>query len=89
MLNFKIDKNTTVCEGSGTHLDMVTEAIVLEAQLNRFVYRLGPVEYLVFLAEMQKITSKDDFLDFLQSSPAKETRISILNLDQRAEKDEE
>ena len=77
MLNFEINGKNTTCHASGTHKAMLTEAIVLETELHRFVYRLGHTEYLVFLMELAKITQGDDFMDFLEKEPDNETRIQI------------
>lgn len=89
MLDFVVKDNATTVKASGTHHDMLTEAIALETQLHRFVYRLGPIEYLFFLAEMKKITKDDAFFDFLQSNPDEETRIAMPNLDREGETDGE
>lgn len=77
MLNFKIENGCTSVAANGTRCDMLTEAIALETQLHRFVYRLGPVEYTAFLTELQEITKTDDFTDFLEKEPDNETRIAI------------
>lgn len=89
MLSFVVNGNSATVEASGTHRDMLTEALSLEAQLQRFVYRLGPAEYLFFLLKMEKITKTDDFFDFLQSDPDEETRIQMPNLNQEGETDGE
>lgn len=77
MLNFKLENKSTTVAANGTHRDMLTEAIALETQLHRFVYRLGPLEYMVFLMELEKITKSNDFMDFLEKEPDNETRIEI------------
>ena len=89
MLNFEINGKNTTCHASGTHKAMLTEAIVLETELHRFVYRLGHAEYLAFLMELAKITQSDDFIDFLEGTPDEETRISMPNLNREGEKDGE
>lgn len=87
MLNFKVDGNTTAVTASGTHRSMIDEAIMLEAELHRFVYSLGVVEYTVFLQALAKLTSSDKFFDFLESNPDEETRISMPNLNREGETD--
>lgn len=89
MLNFLVKANETTIKASGTHRDMLTEAISLEAQLHRFVYRLGHVEYAVFLAELAKFTTTDDFFDFLEANPDEETRITMPNFTPEDETDDE
>lgn len=89
MLNFTVDGNSTVIKASGTHRDMLTEALALEAQLQRFVYRLGPAEYLTFLLEMDEFTKSDGFFDFLQCKPDEETRITMPNLNREGGTDGE
>lgn len=89
MLEFKVEANSTTIKASGTHRDMVTEAIALEAQLQRFVYRLGPTEHMVFLEEMTKLSASDKFYDFLQSNPDKETCIAMPNFTSEDETDDE
>lgn len=87
MLNFEINGKNTTCHASGTHKAMLTEAIVLETELHRFVYRLSHAEYIVFLMELAKITQSDDFMDFLEKEPDNETRISMPNLNREGETD--
>lgn len=89
MLNFLVNGNSTTVKASGTHRDMVTEAIALEAQLHRFVNRLGSIEYAVFLAEMAKLTASDTFFDFLESNPDEETRIAMPKFNSEGETDDE
>lgn len=89
MLSFLVNGNSTAIKASGTHRDMLTEAIALEAQLHRFVNRLGSVEYAVFLAEMAKLTASDSFLDFLESKPDEETRITMPKFNPEGETDDE
>lgn len=89
MLNFEINGKNTTCHASGTHKAMLTEAIVLETELHRFVYRLGHTEYLVFLMELAKITQGDAFMDFLEKDPDEETRIAMPNLNREGENDDE
>lgn len=89
MLNFLVNGNSTTVKASGTHLDMLTDAIALEAQLHRFVNHLGSVEYAVFLAEMAKLAASDEFFDFLESKPDKETRITMPKFNSEGEKDGE
>ena len=89
MLEFKVEANSTTVKASGTHRDMLTEAIALEAQLQRFVYRLGSVEYMVFLEEMAKLTASDKFFDFLESKPDEETRITMPKFNSEGETDDE
>lgn len=87
MLNFKVENRATTVVANGTNRDMLSEAISLETQLHRFVYRLGHAEYLVFLMEVARITQSDDFIDFLKKDPDNETRISMPNLNREGEKD--
>lgn len=77
MLSFLVKDNATTVKASGTHRDMLAEAVALEAQLHRFVYRLGHAEYMVFLMEVAKLSSSDDFMDFLEKDPDNETRITM------------
>lgn len=89
MLSFLVNDNSTTVKASGTHRDMLTEAIALEAQLHRFVYRLGFIEYTVFLEEMVKLSASDKFFDFLQSKPDEETRITMPKFNSEGETDDE
>ena len=89
MLNFEINGKNTTCHASGTHIDMLNEAVVLETELHRFVYRLGPAEYLIFLMKIEEITRSDKFMDFLEGNPDEETRITMPNLNREDVKDAE
>lgn len=89
MLSFLVNGNSTTVHASGTHLDMLAQAIALEAQLHHFVYRLGSVEYAVFLSETTKLSASNTFFDFLHSKPDEETRITMPNLNRESETDGE
>lgn len=89
MLDFTVDGNSTTVKASGTHCDMLAEAVTLEAQLHRFVYRLGHVEYVTFLMEVAKLSGSDDFMDFLEKDPDEETRITMPNMNPEGDNDAE
>lgn len=89
MLNFKVENKSTTVMANGTHSDMLAEAISLETQLHRFVYRLGHLDYIIFLMELEKITKSNDFMDFLEKEPDDETRIQIPILHKDGDKDAE
>ena len=89
MLEFVVDGNSTTVKATGTHRDMLAEAMSLAAQLQRFVFRLGYVEYLTFVIEMEKIIKSDDFFDFLRRNPDEETRIAMPYFNQGGESDDE
>lgn len=89
MLDIKIENKIATTSAEGSHKDLVKEAISLEAHLHRFVYHLGPLDYIAFLTLIHEIMDDDSFINFLESEADQETRITLPILNREDEKDGE
>lgn len=78
MLEIRNDGDSTTIKASGKHMDLLKEAIQIDLHIHKFVCNsLGEKEYLLFLLELQNVTSEEAFFDFLHSDPDKLTHIEI------------
>ena len=78
MIKIETMESGIAVEASGKHIDLLSESIAITLEMHRFVYkRLGKMEYLFFLMEMQKLSKGDNLMDFLEKDPDQLTQIQM------------